>query len=348
MSGSDMKAVAKRQLKGQWINAIVIMIISGLILGAVGLLGTLLGPFAILVTMAVNGPFTLGITIYYQKVIRGENAEIGDVFKGFGNFAGAFVLIFLNGLFIFLWSLLLVIPGIMKSYSYAMAFYILADNPEMSAMDALKQSQTMMKGHRMELFVLQFSFIGWFLLGTITFGLGNFYTIPYMSATIADFYCELSGKYVRVEEPTSEGYENENQEVRSAIASAQVHRDTEVLSVGMVGQTTVLNQNMTEGTFTGLQGGFEGVGYMLDDGVEYSIGRDGDVCGIVVDDGNTSISRLHCTIRFVSAQNGYYVTDQSSNGTFANGERLVKGEARFVSRGTVITLGDQTESFRLD
>ena len=236
----------------------------------------------------------------------------------------------------------------MKSYSYAMAFYILADNPEMSAMDALKQSKTMMKGHRMELFVLQFSFIGWFLLGTITFGLGNFYTIPYMSATIADFYCEFSGKYVRVEEPTSEDHENENQEVRSAIASAQVHQDTEVLSVGMVGQTTVLNQNMTEGTFTGLQGGFEGVGYMLDDGIEYSIGRDRDVCGIVVDDGNTSISRLHCTIRFASAQNGYYVTDQSSNGTFANGERLVKGEARFVSRGTVITLGDQTESFRLD
>ena len=358
MSGSDMKVVAKRQLKGQWVNAIVIMIISGLILGATGILGIFLGPFAILVTMAVNGPFTLGTTIYYLKVIRGENAEIGDVFKGFGNFAGAFVLIFLKGLFVFLWSLLLVIPGIMKSYSYAMAFYILADNPEMSSMEALKQSQTMMKGHRMELFVLQFSFFGWFLLGTITLGLANFYSIPYMQAAIAVFYENLAGN------SRDYGATEYNTEYRAEYTSAAVADNTqaelpyqqfsgatEVLGSGSA-PTTVLNQNQIpnqmEGSFTGVQGSLTGVAYTLDDCVEYGVGRDEELCGILADRDNTSISRMHCTVQFVSAQNGYYVTDQSFNGTFADGVRLPKGEPQFVHRGTVITLGDQLEGFKLD
>ena len=347
MSRADMKAIAKRQLKGQWGNAIIILILTAVILGAAGLIGSILGPFAILVTMAVNGPLTLGTIMYYLKVIRGEDGELGEVFKGFSNFLSAFLLIFLQGLFTFLWSLLLVIPGIVKFYAYSMAFYILADHPDMSALDALRESKEMMKGHKMELFVLQLSFIGWSLLGLVTFGLGNLYTLPYLNATLAEFYCELSGKQENVK-PAFENNANTDYQEQYMIPNNTVHTDTEVLSVGTAGQTTVLNQNMTEGTFTGLQGGFEGAGYMLDDGVEYGIGRDGEICGIVLDDGNTSISRLHCTVRFAFAQNGYYVTDQSSNGTFADGVRLTKGEPSFVQRGTVITLGDQTEAFRLD
>ena len=82
----------------------------------------------------------------------------------------------------------------MKSYSYAMTWYVLADHPEMGANEAITKSKEIMQGHRMELFILQLSFIGWFLLGSITFGLAYIYVIPYMETTIANFYNEIKGE----------------------------------------------------------------------------------------------------------------------------------------------------------
>ena len=90
--------------------------------------------------------------------------------------------------FTFLWSLLLVIPGIIKAYAYSMSFYILADNPELTASEALAKSQSLMRGHKMELFILELSFIGWFFLIGLTFGLAAIYVAPYMEATMANFY----------------------------------------------------------------------------------------------------------------------------------------------------------------
>lgn len=356
MLRSDMKALAKARMKGQWVNAIVILILSGVLTGAVGFLGSLLlGPFSFLLTMIVNGPVTLGTVIYYLKVSREEPAEIGDLFQGFKNFAGAFVLIFLQGMFITLWSLLFVIPGIMKSYSYSMAFYILSDNPGISARDALKRSKEMMKGHRMELFVLQLSFIGWILLSMVTCGIGSFYAIPYINETVAFFYRNLADGKVQGETLQKQSPEKEDDRYRIPENTGSgygqgtnVYKYTEVLSSEPSAPTTVLNQNSNEGIFTGLKGGLAGLCYALEDGVEYSIGRDGAICGIVIDNGNASISRLHCTIQYVASQNGYYVTDQSSNGTFADGVRLPKGQAQLVWHGTVITLGNQEEGFCLE
>lgn len=351
MSGSEMKALAKRQMKGQWVSAIVIVLLSGLIMGAIGLIGSVLGPFSFLLTMVVNGPITLGTAMFFMHVVRGERAEIGDMFNGFKRFSGAFVLIFLQGLFTMLWSLLLIIPGIIKGYAYSMSFYILADHPEYSASEALKESQRMMKGHKMELFCLQLSFIGWAILGIITLGLGELYTIPYMKTATAAFYENLSGGTIssRAEGPKTPEVSGEDYRQASIPGqnSQEISRDTEVLGIGST-PTTVLKQNPLEGSFTGVKGSLSGVAYALDDNVEYSVGRDEDFCGITVDPDNTSVSRMHCTIQFVSAQNGYYVTDQSSNGTFADGVRLLKGEPQFVQRGTVITLGDQSEGFSLD
>lgn len=358
MSRSEMKTLAKRQMKGRWGSAILIILLSGIIGGAAGLIGSILGPLEILVVMVVNAPMTLGAAMFYLHVIRGEEAGVGDLFQGFSDFKRSFALMFLRSVYLFLWTLLLVIPGIIKSYSYAMSFYVLQDNPEMSASEAMNRSRELMKGHRMELFVLQFSFFGWFLLGTITLGLANFYSIPYMQAAIAVFYENLAGNN------RDYGATEYNTEYRAEYTSAAVADNTqaelpyqqfsgatEVLGSGSA-PTTVLNQNQipnqTEGTFTGVQGSLTGVAYTLDDCVEYAVGRDEELCGILADRDNTSISRMHCTIQFVSAQNGYYVTDQSFNGTFADGVRLPKGEPQFVHRGTVITLGDQREGFRLD
>ena len=95
-------------------------------------------------------------------------------------------------LFVFLWSLLFFIPGIIKSFSYAMTQYILADCPNVKARDALKLSMRIMNGHKADLFVFHLSFLGWAILGALTFGILNlFYVSPYMNSSLATFYLEV-------------------------------------------------------------------------------------------------------------------------------------------------------------
>jgi len=97
----------------------------------------------------------------------------------------------LTDIFIFLWSLLLIIPGIVKSYSYRMVPYILADNPNIGVKKAIALSNEMTMGHKFDMFVLDLSFIGWYLLGTFAFGIGVFFVMPYDNATSAELYLVL-------------------------------------------------------------------------------------------------------------------------------------------------------------
>jgi len=106
----------------------------------------------------------------------------------------------LRGLYVFLWSLLFVIPGIVAGYSYAMTDYILAENPNLTASQAIEQSKTMMRGNRFRLFCLQFSFIGWDILATLAFGIGHLWLTPYKQAAYAAFYREVSGTEYIAEE----------------------------------------------------------------------------------------------------------------------------------------------------
>ncbi len=98
----------------------------------------------------------------------------------------------LRGLYIFLWSLLFIIPGIVAGYSYAMADYILAEKPNMTASEAVELSKSMMYGNRFRLFCLQLSFIGWDILATLAFGIGHLWLTPYKQASYAAFYREVS------------------------------------------------------------------------------------------------------------------------------------------------------------
>ena len=110
----------------------------------------------------------------------------------------------LSVLYMFLWSLLFIIPGIVAGYSYAMTEYILAENPNLTASEAIEQSKTMMYGNRWRLFCLQFSFIGWDILATLAFGIGHLWLTPYKQAATAAFYREVSGTEYVAEEVASE------------------------------------------------------------------------------------------------------------------------------------------------
>lgn len=127
-----------------------------------------------------------GFSVYMLNVSRGRPAPIGNLFDGFGMFFKVIWLNFLTGLFIMLWSMLFVIPGIVAAYRYRQAVYVLIDDPDMSALDCIRASKEMMRGRKGELFVLDLSFIGWSLLSIIPFV--NLWVLPYTNVTYANYY----------------------------------------------------------------------------------------------------------------------------------------------------------------
>ena len=145
-----------------------------------------------LVQLVLGGAVQLGYARFNLNLADGQPPRFDDLFSQFYRFFPAFCLNFFTQLFIILWSLLLIVPGIVASYSYAMAPYILLENPDMTALEALRASKELMRGHRWQLFCLSLSFFGWSLLCAFTLGIGSLFLRPYEEATFAVFYRELS------------------------------------------------------------------------------------------------------------------------------------------------------------
>lgn len=139
--------------------------------------------------LLVFHPLEVGCSRFFLCNTQG-NTNLEELGHGFSHrYWRSVAAIFLRNLFIVLWSLLFVIPGIVKGYSYRLVPYILADDPTIDAMDALSLSQEMMDGRKWNAFILDLSFIGWLIVTLITFGLaGIFYVGPYKSAVDAEFY----------------------------------------------------------------------------------------------------------------------------------------------------------------
>ena len=126
-------------------------------------------------------------------VDRQAEPDLGTLFAYFSHWKNTTMTNLLKSVYIFLWSLLLVIPGIIASYSYAMTGYLLAENPDLTAEEAMARSKEMMEGNRWRLFCLHVSFIGWSILAAMTLGIGNLWLTPYRQAATAAFYREVSG-----------------------------------------------------------------------------------------------------------------------------------------------------------
>lgn len=142
----------------------------------------------------IGGVLELGYAEFLLKQHDGRETRFGDLFSQFDRFGTGFAQNFLRGLYIALWSLLLVIPGIVKSYAYAMTPFILAENPNMSASQAIRASQELMDGHKSELFILNLTFLGWDLLAALTLNLGNLALNPYKNAAHAAFYRQIQAE----------------------------------------------------------------------------------------------------------------------------------------------------------
>lgn len=133
----------------------------------------------------------IGMTSVCLSVSRFKYASFGNLFDPFGMFLKFLWLNILINIFTFLWSLLFIIPGIVAAYRYSMAVYIMLDNPEYSASECIRLSKEMMDGKKLDLFILELSFIGWLLLTVIPFV--GIYVMPYMEITRANFYNALCG-----------------------------------------------------------------------------------------------------------------------------------------------------------
>ncbi len=216
MTYSDIRARARANLKGHWgisvAAAFVAAIFGSLLVSsgnmveitkqlseefpprlvAVAALIASAASAVSLVQLILGGVVQLGYSRFLLKQHDGRAYEIKDLFSQFDRFSVGFLQHFLRGLFVILWSLLFIIPGIVKSFSYAMTPFILTDHPELTAKEAIRRSQELMNGHKGELFVLGLTFIGWELLSALTLGIGSFWLNPYKNAAYAAFYRELT------------------------------------------------------------------------------------------------------------------------------------------------------------
>lgn len=187
LENREIRAMAREQLKGNWGTPILAGLIYFLIVGGGGAI-----PFVgFLISLAITGPMTVGMNCYFLRFGRGQQARLEDVLAGFNIFSTALITHLLRSLFVFLWALLLIVPGIVAAYRYSMVYYILVDWPEMGAKEAIDRSKALMDGLKMKLFLLDLSFIGWALLCILTLGIGFLWFVPYASLSRARFYEEF-------------------------------------------------------------------------------------------------------------------------------------------------------------
>ena len=142
----------------------------------------------------IGGVLQMGYAEFLLKQHDGKEISFNDLFSKFDYFGTGFAQRFLRSLYTFLWSLLFIIPGIIKSYAYAMTPFILAEHPSMTASQAIQLSEDLMEGHKSELFVLDLTFIGWNILAAMTLNLGNIALNPYKNAAYAAFYRQIQAE----------------------------------------------------------------------------------------------------------------------------------------------------------
>ena len=194
----ELKQAARQALKNQWSNAVMLTLTAMVV--SIALYFLITAPFtdhtqssvAQWVTTIILMPLDWGLLMVFLRIFRQqEGTDAKNLFEGYQQFLRICGTLLLRQVYIFLWLLLLLIPGIVKSFSYAMTPYILADYPELKYNGAIELSMKLMKGHKWRLFCLSLSFIGWGILAICTLGIGFLWLTPYYQVTMIAFYEDL-------------------------------------------------------------------------------------------------------------------------------------------------------------
>lgn len=217
-SNQYYKNEALSALRGNWANALVatiILVALALFFSSNDAINSyyqriVINPFIgyslTFVSLFVLLPLAVGYSNSMRVLLEtGDNRLANNSFSlGFGNWLHVVWGMILSTIYIFLWTLLLIIPGIIKSYSYALTPYILVEHPEMSANEAIEESMRLMDGHKFDLFYLQLSFIGWAILSILSLGLGVFWLIPYQMTAQAAFYRDIKNEAMPLQDSVIE------------------------------------------------------------------------------------------------------------------------------------------------
>ena len=203
-SAAEIRAYAREALNGKWGYGIIVWLLAMLINTLVSLPEYLVddentfGDIWSFISSAVSWCMWFGVMACFLDIARKAHLSYKRLFTGFRSLKFFFKFVItevLQFIFLICWYLLLIVPGIIKYYSYAMTEFILLDHPEYGPLQAITESKKMMYGHRMRLFILGLSFIGWFFLCIITLGIASLWVVPYYGTARAKFYIDLKAEY---------------------------------------------------------------------------------------------------------------------------------------------------------
>ena len=200
-TSSEFRAAARNVLKGRWSEVVLLSFVymliacvfSGTVTQALDNIAEGIGSIASLLLLPLGWAY--GITFLCHRRGKEDSFYFSNLFLGYKDFGRIFTTILLQEIYTLLWTLLLIVPGIIKSLSYSLTGCILYDNPEMKNNEAIELSMKMMEGHKLDLFWLQLSFIGWGILCCFTFGIGLLWIIPYVQASFVEFYEDVKAEY---------------------------------------------------------------------------------------------------------------------------------------------------------
>lgn len=205
MDRAVLKSNARAQLSGKWGLTIVTLLVGTIIINGFSSAVDFIEPISSiptnlgrLINILLGGVITFGISKFVLNIATNkEEASFNDLFSGFNIYLKTLGLWIVMGVCIGIATLCLIIPGIIVALMFSQAFFILCENNEKSIKECLEESSEIMKGYKAELFVLELSFIGWWLLAGITLGIGALFVYPYQQITCVNFYLAIKNRQVR-------------------------------------------------------------------------------------------------------------------------------------------------------
>lgn len=193
MKNSEILKKTRAALANKWTLAVITYFVYCLIIGAF----TGWPPLS-WVNLLIGGPMFYGATVFSLSIIRNEEAQVEQLFVGFKQFGRTLIAYLLMMVYIFLWSLLLIVPGIIKAIAYSQTFFIMVDDQEIAGEEAINKSIEMMRGYKMQYFLLCLRFFLLAILCLFTLGIGYLFLIPYMEISFAGFYEMVKENYIEV------------------------------------------------------------------------------------------------------------------------------------------------------
>lgn len=200
----ELRHAAREVIRGKWLAGVAITLVYGLLCGLISSFSVanvddevVFSLLTLLAAIVVGYPLTLGYAMVWLNVARNNShPEVKDLFDGFKRryHRSAMGTLLLQNIYTVLWTLLLIVPGIIKSIEYAMTPFIVADEPELGCNEAIEKSMAMMRGHRWQLFKMYLGMIGWMILGVFTCYIAWLWIVPYYQMVFAKFYLELKGE----------------------------------------------------------------------------------------------------------------------------------------------------------